>query len=105
MTLKADSYSRFQLTETIVQDGEEIWGVWKRPSFLASDLPTEQRQAVKINSDRAGRPDLISQDLYGTTKLDWLLIAFNDAFDVFNWPRVGTVITAPIAGIVLGEVL
>jgi len=52
-----------------------------------------------------GRPDLIAYDLYGSTELDWLLIAFNDAFNVFNWPRAGDVINAPIPDIVLGEVL
>lgn len=105
MTLQASSYSRFQATETVIQDGEEVWGAWKSPSFLALDLPQGQQQAIRVNSDRAGRPDLISFDIYGTTKLDWLLIAFNDAYGVFNWPRAGTVITAPTPDIVLGEVL
>lgn len=105
MTLQANSYSRFQTTETVLQDGEEVWGTWNQPSFLAKEVPRDRQTAIKITSDRAGRPDLIAQDLYGTTKLDWLLIAFNDAHGVFNWPRTGTVITAPIVDIVLGEVL
>ena len=82
-----------------------MWGTWDRPSFIVNTIPQSQRIAVRVNNNRAGRPDLISRDIYGTTKLDWLLIAFNDAFDVFNWPRSGTVITAPSSEIVLGEVL
>lgn len=105
MALTANTYSRFRETDTVFQDGEEVWGTWKQPSFIANELPQNRQIAVKVGSDRAGRPDLISYDLYGTTKLDWLLIAFNDAAVVFNWPRSGTVINAPIADIVLGEVL
>ena len=105
MTLFADTYSRFQTTKTTLQDGEEVWGTWDRQSFLSGDIPQDQQQSIMVVSDRAGRPDLISFDLYGTTRLDWLLIAFNDAYGVFNWPRTGTVITAPITDIVLGEVL
>ena len=105
MTLKANSYSRFQGTPTILQDGEEVWGTWRKQSFLAKPLPQSQQTAYRVGSDKAGRPDLISIELYGTTKLDWLLIAFNDAFEVFNWPRSGTVITAPSVNRILGEVL
>jgi len=105
MTLFANTYSRFQSTRTVLQDGEEVWGAWNQPFFIAEKLPQNQQMAVRIGSDREGRPDLISQDLYGTTKLDWMLIAFNNAIAVFNWPRSGTVISAPLSDIVLGEVL
>ena len=104
MTLSAAAYSRFSTTQTVLQNGEEVWGTWNQPSFL-KQLPQDQRIVVKIDNRRAGRPDLISLDLYGTTKLDWVLIAANNAIAVFNWPRSGTVITAPFADIVLGEVL
>jgi len=105
MTLKANSYSRFRDTPTILQDGEEVWGTWHKQSFLTKQLPQSQQTAYRVGNDKEGRPDLIAQELYGTSKLDWLLIAHNDALDVFNWPRAGTVITAPITSVVLGEVL
>jgi len=105
MALSTNVYSRFRTTRTVLQDGEEVWGTWNRPNLLKGEIPQNQRAVIKVGSDRAGRPDLISLDVYGTTKLDWLLIAANNATDVFNWPRSGTVIIVPPADIVLGDVL
>lgn len=105
MTLQVQPYSRFVTTPTVVQNGEEVWGSWDRPNSLRGKLDASQQIAISVSSDRAGRPDLISLDLYGTTQLDWLLIAFNDALEAFNWPRAGVVIKAPVRDLVLGEVI
>ena len=105
MTLEASTHSRLKSTPTVILNGEEVWGTWDKPVFLRQEVPESQQLSIRVNSDRACRPDLIANDIYGTTRLDWVLIAFNDALEALNWPRTGTVIKAPIPDIVYGEVL
>lgn len=104
MSLELDMYSRFQETETTVFGGHEVFGRWKRPQLLQALRPN-QVSYYKVLSNRAGRPDEISRDFYGTTLLDWLIIAYNDAVQVLNWPESGTVIKIPNRTVVFSELV
>ena len=102
--LELDLYSRFKGTGTTLLDSCEVFGVWTKPSLLTRVLRDDQIQYYVVNNSKAGRPDLISYEIYGTTLLDWLVIAFNRG-EVLNWPRAGQVIKLPISSLVLSELV
>ena len=87
--------SRFSTTEMVTVKGQSTFGYWNMPTLLSKPLDPSDTVSILITSDLAGRPDLIAQQYYNMSELDWLIIAFNHALDVFNWPKVGTVITIP----------
>ena len=95
--IAVDSFSKFKLSSTILtQIGDETFGLMTKFDFLNKDKLTEE-QIIKITVDstRAGRPDLISNDLYSTSIHMWLLIQFNNITNPFNWPNNGSIIKAP----------
>jgi hypothetical protein len=57
----------------------------------------------RVGPSTAGKPDRIALEVYGTTKLDWLIIAFNNQVNPFGWPKAGSVIKLPIPDLVFGE--
>ena len=100
-----DQFSRFQQTEPTIVDGINTFGVWQRPTFLIK-RPTEDLIGVfRVTSALEGRPDLISNKLYGTPLLDWVLISFNNARRSLNWPMAGDNIEYPLDTVVLPELL
>ena len=48
-----------------------------------------------------GRPDIISQNIYGTTNLWWFVLWFNKICDVYNDLRDGMIIKYPQLEMVL----
>lgn len=103
MPLSPSHWSRFRETGTIFQDGEEVYGVWTLPAVLTQELRSDQVSLRVIRNDLAGRPDLISYQEYGTSELDWLLLAFNNVRDVMNWPKSGEVIRIPARSLVFAS--
>ena len=96
------AFSRFVNTELTIVDGNETYGKWNAPSWLA--VKPEERFILNFRVDGRfeGRPDLISNEVYGNIKLDWVLVAFNaihyndlNARNILNWPRSGDVIKYP----------
>lgn len=86
-------------------NGVEALARWEQPSWLL-ERPAEQHIGrLLVTSDLAGRPDKISAQIYGTSLLDWVLIAFNQVTNPFGWPTTGTVVEFPVESIVLGELL
>lgn len=94
MPLEVGSFSRFKNTETVLFQEEEVFGKWVPPAALAS-ISDDQIKRIIVPAEREGRPDRIADDEYGSTELDWLLIAFNNARGALNWPRAGDVISIP----------
>lgn len=110
MAIKLDSFSRFRETQPIVSDSPygggrmETFGLWKEPSFLTQFLdPQLDLVHIKVDGSRAGRPDLIANDVYGSPSFFWVLIAYNKPKDVFGWPRINDVVLAPNSQLVLGN--
>jgi len=96
MAINTDSSSRFCYSEPIVVDGKETFGRWVRPSFLSKEnIDEENIVKLIINSISAGRPDLIAQEYYGDSKLEWIVVMFNRPLNPIGWPRAGTVIEIP----------
>jgi hypothetical protein len=103
MPLSTNDYSRFKETQTILFNGVETFGKWTPPAILKRDLPDEDIQFFVVDNSTQGRPDLIANEVYGTTFLDWLVIAFNKPRSTLNWPRTGDVIKLPIQSVALAE--
>lgn len=103
MPLATNDFTRFLDTQTILFNGVETFGKWQRPSILKRQLDESEIQYIAVTNANQGRPDLISLELYGTTFLDWLIIAFNNPRSTLNWPRTGDVIVVPRQAIALAE--
>ena len=90
------STSRFKLTELVVHNGNIMPGLMKRFEFLSTDRPNSDTLRILIQGSLAGRPDAISNRLYGTTKYKWVLLLANNVKNPFDgWPKVGATIIAP----------
>jgi len=92
MSIDVDPFSRFAQTETVSTEEGETFGKWVEPDVLVNELPEDAIRRYTTPSALEGRPDRISQVLYNTTHLDWLIVALNGTRDVLNWPRAGDVI-------------
>ena len=103
MTL--DDFSRFRQTQLVIFDGKETYGRWRPLSIFSRRPSDDQIDVFSVTSALEGRPDLISNAVYGTPYLDWVLIAFNKVRDPLNWPRAGDVIEYPLDSVVLPELL
>jgi len=108
MPIKLPSFSRLKETQAIIteSDGDrvETFGLWKEPSFLTQKLdPQLEVIHIRVDSRRAGRPDLIANDVYGSPSYFWVLLAYNKPQEIFGWPKNGTVVLAPTAQIVLSS--
>lgn len=105
MTSEYIPYSRFSQTPVMLVNGTETYGKWKQYRFLSNRPADDQIGIFQVSNQFEGKPDLIASRIYSSSQLDWVLIAFNNAFDVFNWPRAGDVIEYPIESIVIPEIL
>ena len=98
-----DSTSRFKLTPLVSYDGNIAPAMMKRFDFL-DNLPNDQTLYINILGEMSGRPDLISEMLYGTPQYKWVLLLINNVTNPFDeWPKNGTVIKAPTAAAVWRE--
>jgi hypothetical protein len=95
-------FSRFRTTPPTIFDGEQSFGVWVRPAVLTDKLSQEDLEIVQVTTDLEGRPDKIAESLYGASELDWLVIAFCQAHEVFGWPHAGDILSLPHRRLVMG---
>jgi len=100
-----DDFSRFSKTQVVFVEGNETFGRWVPYSFLEQRPAEEDIGVFQVTTATEGRPDLISNALYGTPLLDWVLIAFNNATEVLNWPRTGDNIEYPLQNVVFPEIV
>jgi len=105
-------YSRFRNTPQIIINGEETVGIWNSPTWIQTKPEDRYIGVFKVTNNYEGRPDLISNLLYGTTELDWILIAFNaihyadaGARMCLNWPKTNDTIRYPLEEIVFPELI
>lgn len=98
-------YSRFKNTPEIVVDGKVTYGRWVPPSFIRERPDDSVINRFKVTTETEGRPDEISYAVYGTSRLDWVIIAFNDIHNPMGWPKAGDIIEYPDESIVFPEIL
>lgn len=103
MPLDLPSHSRFKLSNPVIlPDGIETIDLMRWFDFLdLRNLKPNQMVQYVVNNDTAGRPDLISDFLYGTPQLYWVLIMVNKPKKVLGWPRTGTIVYGPSKSIVM----
>jgi len=89
--------SRFRQTELIRIDGVRTFGLWE--DFI-KDLPFD---LFTVPNNLAGRADEVSEVVYGTPKLFWAIIAYNNVRDPLNWPPAGITIKVPVVSSLLSE--
>jgi hypothetical protein len=100
MPIDLPSDSRYKLTEAVVtRDGQETFGIMGKFDFLDSEKYIE----YKIPAGFAGRPDLISNEVYGTPSFYWVVIMFNRPRNPLRWPSVGDIIRLPVNSVVIPE--
>jgi hypothetical protein len=91
-----DSTSRFAETEVIMVNNVTTYGLWVRPDVVnPDDLNQEDIVTYAVDQATAGRPDLISNQQYGTPFLEWVIVMFNRPLNTLGWPKAGTVIKFP----------
>lgn len=96
MPILTSEFSRFKDTEPVIKDGKETFGLWNRPPELErKNLNDEQITTIKIDQINQGRPDLISQEYYGTPSLFWVITMFNRPLNTLGWPQAGETIQFP----------
>lgn len=101
MPIDTDSLSRFKFSESVIINGKETFGLWKRPDFMKiENVPDTEVSYFAVDQSTAGRPDLISQQFYRTPYLEWVVIMFNKPLNPIGWPKSGTVIQLPSSKIV-----
>lgn len=103
MPIGLDDYSRFKNTSTIIYNDVETFGKWAMPSILTRTLSESDVQYFVVPNNLEGRPDRIAKQIYGTSSLDWLIIAFSKPRSTLNWPRTGTVLRLPKQAVALAE--
>lgn len=104
MALQTNRSSRLADTQTILFNGVETYGRWAQQSFLTDEISEDDITYLVIDNSVAGRPDLIADNEYGDSLLDWVIIAFNKPRSTLNWPRSGDVIRLPKRRLVATEV-
>ena len=60
------------------------------------EIPRSQNDLyVQVTSGYEYRLDLISFEIYGTTKLWWAIALANNRYDLFNYPQSGDTVRVP----------
>lgn len=97
--------SRYVKTPLIVFDGKETYAKWTEEGIFKNRPSDSLIYKYQVPNSEAGRPDRIALTIYGDSKLDWVLLAFNNVKDVFGWPKPLDVIEYPNLELVYGELL
>jgi hypothetical protein len=101
MPIQIPTDSRFRGTQPVIKDGNESFGLWRRPEFLKEEnLDDDDTFLVRVDQTTAGRPDLIAFNNYGSAYLEWVVIMFNRPQDPLGWPPAGLIIRLPRAGLI-----
>lgn len=105
MPIELPSNSRFKLsTPIITANGIETIGMMVQFDFM--DFNKLQQTDIvhfRVDSTTAGRPDLISNQVYGTPQLYWVVIMVNKPQNVLRWPPTGAIIMLPAKSVVVPE--
>lgn len=102
MTIEKEPQSRFNLSEPIVFNGVETFGLITKYPFLdPNNLSESDIITLTITPDLVGKPWAIANQLYNSPVLDWVIVLFNKPLNPVGWPQNGTIIRAPKDSVVL----
>ena len=91
LVLGSNMASRYKLTDIIRFKGQTTYGLFKSLSWIDNAI-VDNISSFTVTTDLEGRPDLISNALYGTQDYYWVLILLNKPLDPLNWPKTGQII-------------
>lgn len=107
-----NSFSRLLKTDQIIFQGKETFGSWSSFSWLETRPADNLISNFYVTSAMAGRPDRIAAQVYGSPRLDWVLIAFaarisNDQTARMGllWPKAGQIIEIPNESLVMTSLI
>lgn len=101
MPFDIQSYSRFKSTDRIVFQQKATFGLWNPPQSLLN-LNTENIERYKVEAGYEGRPDLISDEFYGSDRYAWVILMYNKPISTIGWPSKNEVIGIPKYDSVVG---
>lgn len=64
-------------------------------SFHTGDFDFGDEMLVMVRAEEVGRPDLISNKIYGTQTYWWFILWYNGIMDVWNDLHLGLVLRVP----------
>lgn len=99
MPFELRSFSRFRNTMPIRWLGNDTFGVWKRPSVFDQIEPQDIIKYA-VTNDFEGRPDLIAEEFYYSSRYDWILVMFNQPLNPLGWPGTGQIIDIPVRSVI-----
>lgn len=83
--------SRYSLTDIVNFKGQMTYGLYKPQPWIVN-ASLENIGSFTVTNDLEGRPDAISDLLYGTPNYYWVLVVLNRPLNPLNWPKAGQVI-------------
>lgn len=105
MAITTGPQSRFRNTESVLYNGNETFGTWSQADLFIRPKSPGDYFLYTVTNSYEGRPDLIAFEVYNSSELDWIIIAYNKPRQVLNWPIAGDVIKVPRASVVSLEIL
>lgn len=94
--------NRYKNTNNLNIDGQIVPGPYETPLFISRQL---QPSILRVSPQRANRPDLIANDLYGDPSLFWVLLEYNSVSNTMNWPKAGEIIKYPPINRIMREMM
>lgn len=84
-------YSRYVQGGTAELSGNKVaW--WERRDIVSGDINEESYTVTNLT---AGRPDLIANEFYGNTELEWIVLQHNSIVDIIEEIAVGKTLKLP----------
>lgn len=105
MALPLSQTSRYIKTPLTNFDGKETYTKWVSYGIFKSRPSDDLIYKYRVPTELSGRPDLIALSVYNDSKLDWVIIAFNNPKSIFGWPKPLDIIEYPDISLVYGELL
>lgn len=103
MVFPLSQNSRYVYTPLTDFDGKETYTKWPGLAIFKSRPPEDLITRYQVPVQFSGRPDLIAADVYKDVNLFWVIVAFNNASEVFGWPKPLDIIEYPSKDIIFKE--
>lgn len=104
-TSKSSLKKRFSrlLQGGLTEQLQKRLGWWERDSDISGTRIDDT--IFRIDPHTAGRPDLISFSIYGTSMYDWILLQYNNIVDIQEELVVGKEIRAPSMRVINSRII
>lgn len=94
--------NRYKNTAKINIEGQVVPGPYVQPLFIDRQF---EPSIYRVSPQKANRPDLIADDIYGDPSLFWVLLEYNSVSNTLNWPKAGEIIKYPPVNRIMREMM